>query len=296
MTMATGLCLSGGADRGAFQIGVLDWLVDHPEVVPDGFVAGSGTSVGAIHIAALAMQAPGPDQVRRTRDLASRCWERVRRQEDVWRWRFPKLLAGLTSPSVGDNEPLRRLLCDVLDYEAVRRGTPAVVGAWGLTSGRSRTWRLAETRGLSHLVSVLLASSSFPGVLPPEQVDGELYTDHGVVDIAPLRSLIGAGCDRIIVVLCRPLVLAPAPAPKTTFDLLLRCFEGTETELVNGDLREIELVNRLVSADAAPGKRRIEVVTIAPAESLGSQLDFSESGSREMRALGYEAAKAALGR
>lgn len=289
-----GLCLSGGGAKGAFQVGALEHLAEHESKT---FQVGSGTSVGAINIAGLAMQPTG-STLGHYVEFLIHAWERLAKTEDVWKLRFPPYAAGLVKPSVGDNAPLRRLLTELVDFDRVMSGTPCTVVGWDLLSGRTRTWDLRMAKNPAELVSFLLASSSFPMAFPPERIGEGWYTDGGITDIAPTHRLIEAGCVQIVAILCRnPDVPEPVEEKdlKSTLDVGLRCLDGMESEIVRGDFAQLRLVNRLVAANAAAGKRWVDLQVIAPHESLGNPLDFSPALTRRRRAIGREAARRALG-
>lgn len=291
-----GLCLSGGGAKGAFQVGVLEHFAK-VGAYPNGFVIGSGTSVGAINIAGLSMVPPGSEQLGRYVEYLVRSWERLAKTEDVWKMRFPPYAAGLWKPSFGDNEPLRRLLSELIDFDAVMTGTPASVVGWDLLSGLGRTWDLREARNKDELISYILASSSFPMAFPPERIEKALYTDGGIVDIAPTHRLIDRGCTEVVTILCRnperPDVLTEGDL-KSVIDVGLRCLDGMESEIVRGDLKQVTLWNRLVAAGAAAGKRWVDLRVIAPHEPLGNPLDFSPELTAKRRAIGREAARRSL--
>lgn len=52
--------------------------------------------------------------------------------------------------------------------------------------------------------SVLMATSSIPVLCRPVEVGGHLYCDGGCSNSIPVQHALEAGCDRVIVVLCRP--------------------------------------------------------------------------------------------
>lgn len=294
--MQSGLCLSGGGAKGAFQVGVLEYLAEHPGEFSE-FQIGSGTSVGAINILGLAMTPRGPKQIEQFAEFAIHCWEKLSKTEDVWKLRFPPYAAGMWNPSIGDNSPLRRLLSDLVDFDAIVTGTECNVVAWDLLSGMGQTWNLRQAPSKETLVSYILASSSFPMAFPPERIGKALYTDGGIVDIAPTHRLIDRGCRRILAVLCRnpevPEVLTEKDL-KSTVDVGLRCLDGMESEITRGDLSQVMLWNRLVAAGLAPGRSWVDLKVIAPHKPLGNPLDFSPELTRERRHIGYEAARRVL--
>jgi NTE family protein len=291
-----GLCLSGGGAKGAYEVGVLEYIAEHPELFPNGFMGGSGTSVGAVNLGGVVQFAPGPQQVPHAVDYMVRCWERLGNTEDVWTKRFPPYLAGLWNPSIGINTPLRKLLTEFIDFDRVKVGTPCEVAAWDLLSGRALYFALHEAKTLEELVSFILASSSFPLAFPPEWVGGAYCTDGGIADIAPTKRLIRMGCDHILAIVCRN---PKQPDAKKITDLGTvlavgsRCLDGMESEIVRGDLEKVHLWNLLVESGhpAAHGKRKVGLDVILPEEPLGDPLDFSPALTTKRRKAGYSSAK-----
>lgn len=292
----TGLCLSGGGGKGAFEWGALQYVAEHPHLYPDGFARGEGTSVGAIHMGGLVQFAPGPDQIPAFVAYMGDCWGKLRGTQDVWKLRFPPYLAGLWQPSIGDNTPLRKLLTSLIDFKRVKSGTPCEIAAWDLLSGRGLHYDLQDAQSIEELVSLILASSSFPLAFPPEEVTGAYCTDGGIFDIAPVGRLIDNGCDHILAILCRN---PDVPEPKTradfksTLSVGLRCLDGMESEIVRGDLERVRLWNYAIEAGhpRAAGKRKIVLDVIVPHESLGDPLDFSPVLTERRRKAGYESAR-----
>lgn len=295
----TGLCLSGGGARGAFQAGVLEYFAENPSLFPEGFQAGAGTSVGAINIAGLAMEAgstPGEKQLEHYAKFTNECWEKLSSTKDVWRLKVPPYAAGLWSPSIGDNSPLRKLLLEIVDFDAVMNGIPCSVVAWNLLSGKSKVWSLVEASNKEQLISFLMASSSFPIAFPPEKIGKELFTDGGIVDIAPTKKLIRQGCTKIVSVLCRNVEIPDEKKQeelRSAISVGMRCLDGMESEIVRGDLEQIELWNLLIEAGhpAAKEKKKIEMITLSPCENLGDPLDFSMELTKKRMQIGKESAR-----
>lgn len=291
-----GLCLSGGGAKGAFEVGVLEYLAEHPVLFPNGFVAGSGCSVGAVNLAGLVQFPPGPNQLPRFVAYLVRCWEMLGQTGDVWTKRFPPYLAGLWNPSIGDNAPLRNLLRQLINFKASAEGTPCEVAAWDLLSGSGHYFALHEAKTLDELVSWVMASSSFPLAFPPEPIGNHYFTDGGIFDIAPANRLIQSGVTHILAVVCRnpeaPDVLTREDL-KSVLNVGVRCLDGMESEVVRGDLEKIRLWNLLVEAGhpSAKGKSKIQLDVILPHEPLGDPLDFSPALSARRRKIGREAAE-----
>lgn len=286
------LVLSGGGTRGSWQAGVVRYL---SEVTPGGFQFITGTSVGALIAAGLAMFPPA--QLPEAAAFVESVW-RERINEGMWRLRFPFGLPGLFRPSFGTREGMERLVRDLLDAERVRASgirlrLPAVdLGSGALTVFDETTPDLAEA---------VLASSAFPIVFPPVERGGRLLLDGGVRDFAPLKSAIRAGADSIVVVMTenpeRLSVVEPRRL-RSAVAIAERTLRIVLNELVRNDVSHCSTINRLIDdghLDTPPGgPRRIALQVVVPREPLGSGLDFSSAMLNAQVDRGYDDAKASL--
>jgi NTE family protein len=296
--MKTGLCLSGGGAKGAFQVGVFEYLLEHPELFPNGFNDGSHTSVGAISGSGLACFKPGPEQIRQYTEFLVECWSSITQTSDIWDLRWPPYLAGLWNPSVGRNTPLKGLLKKLLQsrFKDMASGTRTEVAAWDLLSGQPVYFLLNECKTLDEVVSRIAASGSYPLALPPEEIQQYFCTDGGIVAIAPADRLIKAGCDHILAVVCRSpdhLDAMKKEDLQSVPAVGARCLDGMESAIVQANLEQIRLWNLLVDAGhpKAQGKRHIKLDVITPVAPLGNPLDFSPPLSVRRRKVGYDSAK-----
>jgi NTE family protein len=222
-----GLVLAGGAARGAYQVGVLEHLVeevsrDLGRDVPLDILC--GTSVGAINCVALAAHADEPRG--RVARLAS-VWSGLKITEmlrpsaamDVVRAMLGRS-TGIVSTALFDPGPLEQLLGHVVPYERIdghlRAGRIAAVAVstTQVSTGRTvvfvqRPRAQAEpwptTPGVVPRAVRLraihsLASSAVPLLFPAVRIDGRYYCDGGLrqnVPISPARRL---GATHLVVV------------------------------------------------------------------------------------------------
>jgi len=171
-----GIALGGGAVRGAAHIGVLR-LLEREGIRPD-FIA--GTSVGAIIGGAYAAG-------RSTDDL-----EALFSELDWFSLVRPSFRL---RRSLLDTRRLGSLLRDKLGlttFEALR--IPFAAVACDLQTGE----RVALTRG--DLVRAIQASGALPGIFPPEQIDGRMLMDGGIVENLPARVAREMGAELVIAV------------------------------------------------------------------------------------------------
>ncbi|MGE0139486.1 MAG: patatin-like phospholipase family protein [Ilumatobacteraceae bacterium] len=182
----TAFVLSGGANLGAVQVGMLRALDEHG-IRPDVIV---GASVGAINGAWLAGNPPGTPI-----DELEEIWLRLRRG-DIFPMRFGLGLAGFLGrrASLVDAAGLRRLLERHVRFDRLEDARiPLHVVVTDVLDGRD----IALSAGPA--VDIVAASSAIPGVFPPVVVNDRTYIDGGVVNNAPVSHAVELGVDRIYV-------------------------------------------------------------------------------------------------
>lgn len=206
--MTTAFVLSGGANLGAAQVGMLQALSE-VEVAPDLVV---GTSAGAINGAWLAAGEP-------LEELA-RIWRGLRRR-DI----FPASLVGGFLGFIGvrnhllSPRPLRRLLERHTPFRRLEQApTPFHVVVTDVLTGADI--RLA--RGPT--VEAIQASSAIPGVLPPVRIGKRAYMDGGVVNNAPISHAVELGADTVWV-LAAGHSCALAEPPDSALGMVLHAVE-----------------------------------------------------------------------
>jgi len=178
---------SGGANLGAFQVGVIDVLA-RAGLVPDRLV---GTSVGAFNAAFWAFQ-PGPDVGSK---LAA-----------VWLGMSRSLVLG-SHPLLALPRLLRshHLFADAGLVHLLRTTLPpgARIEDAAHPLDVVVTRELTGTREVIRsgpLESALLASSAIPGLFAPVSIDGTSYVDGGLVANCDLEAVAEAGIEDAVAV------------------------------------------------------------------------------------------------
>jgi NTE family protein len=175
-----GLALSGGGARGLAHIGVLKVLERHG--VPIDCL--SGASMGGVVAAAYA--AGMTPNMLESLALHMGRLRRLLRLIDL-RPRHRGLLAGAKLRLF-----LGRLIPPDLTFADLR--LPLALEAVDLCTGEE----VALTEG--SVLEAALATSAFPGVLPPVEWDGRCLVDGGVLDNLPIDLVRGLGAERVIAV------------------------------------------------------------------------------------------------
>jgi len=195
------LALQGGGSLSAFAWGVLDRLLEAPDLEIGAI---SGASAGAINAALLAsgLAEGGREGARKA---LSRFWNHLV-EEASFR---SLMLIGAFSPAgssvafgaalqfdPSDLDPLRELLFDHIDFVALRKPScPKLLIA--TTRVRDGALRVFGNRELT--ADVLLASTCPPLVHCAVEIEGGSYWDGGFAANPPLAGLMQDGTDVLLV-------------------------------------------------------------------------------------------------
>jgi len=226
----TGLILSGGGARAAYQVGVLK-AISHlleGQGACNPFPVIVGTSAGAINAVGLACGALRFAEA--TRHLVEvwqsfHCaqiyrsdWAGVLSQVGRFTLRHLLGLAGKNPLALLDNRPLADLLREKLDFSGISAAVRAhqlqaiAITAFGYDSGQAVTFyqgRSALAPWLRHRrigvptrldVPHLLASAAIPMLFAPVKVDGQFYGDGALRQSAPISPALHLGATRILVI------------------------------------------------------------------------------------------------
>lgn len=231
----TALVLSGGGARGAYEVGVLKYLLtDFRKKLgrPVRFDILTGTSVGAINACFMACYAEREDYAIETLE---KYWLDLRLPrvfkfgiQDLFKlpsWAFGRV--GVGQSSLLDATPLRVLVEQAAPWENISRNVQTghlkalTVTATDLESGSTLIF-VEQSSGLAlaqgsdpYTVSIAadinathaLASAAIPILFPPVAWEGRLLADGGVRMNTPLSPALRLGAERVLVVSLRP----PAP-------------------------------------------------------------------------------------
>lgn len=231
--------LSGGGARGAYEAGVLRFLLDEFPVrtgLTPKFDIICGTSVGAIHACYIAATAEGvPGRGEKLVDI----WRRLNLDE-IFQF-TPRSLINLPRRVFGmrrlagqlragqrpdrlfgilDTEPLERLVLDAIPWQGIRRNLRAgnveavCIAATQIATGRAvvfveqisedvPTWD-NETNMRMQPIRLMpvhaLASAAIPLLFPAVRVGARYYADGGLRLNTPLAPAVRLGANRVLVI------------------------------------------------------------------------------------------------
>ncbi|MFJ7883415.1 patatin-like phospholipase family protein [Pseudomonas sp. NPDC096917] len=236
----TGLILSGGGARAAYQVGVLAAIAQLlPAGAPNPFPVIVGTSAGAINAVSLASRAT--DFAGAVEHLTA-FWQsfqsqRVLRSDWLGVIRQASRFLGHSLLGLGahvpvallNSSPLRDLLTDKIDFAGIDQAIAAqqlravAVTAFGYSSAQAVTfyqgtgtidgWLRHRRIGLPTALSVehLLASSAIPLLFAPIKIGEEYFGDGAVRQSAPISPALHLGANRVLVVGVSGNPRGPAP-------------------------------------------------------------------------------------
>ncbi len=299
----TGLILSGGGARAAYQVGVLAAIA---ELLPPGaanpFPVIVGTSAGAINAVSLASGAMDFTaavqrltafwQGFRSHLVLRSDWPGVIHQAS--RFLIHSLLGlGAQVPvALLNSAPLRHLLNDRLNLqgidEAIRQKQlhAVAVTAFGYESGQAVTfyqgggtinaWLRHRRIGLPTQLTIehLLASSAIPLLFAPVKLDQEFFGDGAVRQPAPISPALHLGANRVLVVGVSGNPRGNEPSTQRTYtgqqptlaQIGGHMLNSTFIDSLEGDIELLERLNQF--SHAAPELAAVEVLVIAPSQPI----------------------------
>ena len=236
--------LSGGAVRGAAQVGMLRVLFEQG-IFPDQVV---GVSAGALNGISIAYS-PTLDQVG---DL-----------EEVWRSLVDKspmkgnivrtvasILRG--KPSFTSGQKLRKIIEEQVPVvDIADTSIPFHAGTTAASTGHLCWWRSGPA------VDILCASTAIPGVFPAVQLpDGDMHLDGGVVSNIPLRYAVSLQPTRLVVLDVASRFLPPEK--QTALSLMLTGFRAAAAELTRQQWQDVPAGLEVLHIEMPPGDPDID--------------------------------------
>lgn len=279
--MGRALVLSGGGSKGAYQAGAIKHLLADLGVQYDIVC---GVSVGALNAASLAMYSHGEEKAA-VEDMLN-IWFTISTPKVKKSWMPLGYFHALWKPSLYNSQPLIDFVRSRFSVEKLcSTGKKLSVGAVSLKTGRYH--RFNENHPA--IVDAVLASSAFPAMLCPIEIDGELWIDGGVRNVTPLKAAIDLGADAIDVIMTSPRHgVSEFPDKPNTIDVAARSIDFMSDEVVETDIRLAQLYNEILGLKQIPGKRKIDIRILRPANILGpASLEFDHDEIARMIDLGY---------
>lgn len=282
--------LSGGANKGAYQVGILKHLLGNLELKYDLYC---GVSVGAINAAYLAMFPDGEEKLSiKNLELL---WRDLTTKDIYVSWlNLPKpfyylsYIVALFNSSLYNSKPLEELVKKHYKQELIfSSGKKLRIGAVNINDGNYHLFSEDDPE----IIDAILGSSAFPMAFCPIEINGSVWLDGGIKEITPLKAAIDMGATEIDIIMTSPPegeVINYKEAPKL-LELGPRILDIMSNEILNTDIKRFIEINEFIAKGAdIPGKRYIPMNLYRPKKKLvDNSLLFEQEFIRPMIDLGY---------
>ncbi len=225
----TGLILTGGGARAAYQVGVLRAITQVlPKHTRNPFHIIAGTSAGALNAASLATHAHRLRTGVRTLEAV---WKNIS-SDKVYNLQSANLLTGASGLLLGmlsgknsddavalvNNEPLAGLLSRVIKFERIQHNIDTgLLDALGITASAYssgefvsfyqaiksvKDWQGPHRIGVRTDIGLqhLLASSAIPVIFPAVKIDSQFFGDAAIRQLAPTSTALHLGPRRLLAI------------------------------------------------------------------------------------------------
>ncbi|MDD5686778.1 MAG: patatin-like phospholipase family protein [Elusimicrobia bacterium] len=277
--------LSGGAAKGSFQVGVLNYLMGEKKIIPDMVF---GISTGSLQSFCVAQH---------DLEVLNDLWKSVTKRSDICSTSIYRILGLVFGYSNGllELKGLRKILEKYFDKEKIKNSTTSIfVGTVNMQTAKLEYW---DRNTID--IDKILASCTIPIIFPPIKSGEYQLVDGGVRDIVPLKKAIQEGADTIYVVPCMPLNLtAENKKYKSITSVILRAIDDImKNETMLNDVNVLKFKNELRGkSDYYKNKyRHIECKIIDPSRHFIDELQFEHKAILDGIQHGYERAKEVVG-
>ena len=225
------LVLEGGATRGVFTAGAVDYLMEQDIY----FSHVIGVSAGSCNAVDYVSKQPG-----RSRD----CWIHKEKEYDY----YYKLRDFIKQKSIMNMEMVFNHYPNQIypfDYDTYFQSEMACeIVVTNCRTGKAEY--LSEAKDRERLMAISRASCSMPLVSPVVTVDGQEYLDGGLADSVPIRRAVEIGNKKIIIMLTRAKGYRKSYLRKGEVKLYRRIY-GAYPELVKTIIRRPLAYNRTMA-------------------------------------------------
>ncbi len=278
--METGVVLTGGGARAAYQVGVLRGISDMYPEWENPFEVIVGTSAGALNAIALAGGSPNFrhnvshlealwSELSVSHVYKSQTLDIVRNMTGVARRMFTGHDQGVPVALL-NNSPLKEMLEREVDFDAVRtaidEGRLSAVGvnACGYSTGQNvcffqgreqlKSWTVGQRAGARADLSLdhILASSAIPTVFPPVLINREYFGDGVTRQMAHISPALRLGAERVLAIGVSANSMCPTERPvrqpsPTFAQVIAQVFNGMFLDTLDYDIDRLRLINQLIS-------------------------------------------------
>lgn len=205
------MVLEGGATRGVFTSGVLDFLMEENVEMSNVISVSAGACNGVDYVS---------KQIGRTRDCT------IHKEKEYNYYfgfrKFVKEKSILDMDMIFDKYPNELFPFDFDTYFA--SDIECEIVTTNCRTGKAEY--MTERNDRTRLMKLCRASSSMPLISPMVEIDGDFYLDGGLADSVPIERAIKIGKEKIVVVLTRNPGYRKKPTTKAVAKLYRRAYRS----------------------------------------------------------------------
>lgn len=222
------MVLEGGATRGVFTSGVLDYLMEEQVELSHVVSVSAGACNGVDYVS---------KQIGRTRD----CTIHKEKEYDYYFGfrKFVKEKSILDMDMIFDKYPNELFPFDYDTYFA--SDIECEIVTTNCRTGKAEY--MTERNDRARLMKLCRASSSMPLISPMVEIDGDFYLDGGLADSIPIERAVKLGVKKIVVILTRNPDYRKRPTTKAAAKLYRRGYKSYPS-LVRTAIRRNAVYNR----------------------------------------------------
>ncbi|RMG05375.1 MAG: hypothetical protein D6726_01395 [Nitrospirae bacterium] len=269
------LVLSGGGAKGAFELGVVDYLVNDRGLYFDVIC---GVSTGALNASFLS-QGKGYEGLKEKLEKLKEIWFGIQSDDDIY-YHTPAI-EFLRLVSLYNNRPLKEKIDEHIRPALLKSsGVEFRIGVVSLNSGDYLSINQSE----KSLKRFILASTSIPVLFSPVKHKGQLYVDGGVRNITPLQDALLAlkdlprhdTPDEVYIVLASPMKIKRIQTEDTNniFEILKRSVEILTAEIYRDDIDHAIEVNKYISSVELLKEKLAEKIPQDELDAIFASVEF----------------------
>lgn len=286
------LVMGGGGDRGAWEVGTLQAILENEPTKQWQIV--SGTSIGGINSVLFGQSKIGEEK--EGVNYLLNFWENVSKEELYRSWTLGLVEGFLDKSGLYDTTPCYDSISKYLNHSLLYETDRYVeIGTTILGSGLFKSWHIND-ESLSDIASeLILGGCSIPGVFPPVKIEtstplsfNEYLVDGGVSSNAPVTSPIEI-CQKLFPERQEIVVDVVYCIQKLNFTELNKLKLITPLVLLDAAM---DIINNLLFNDIQYAKQafpNVKINIFVPTEVLpGYFIGFDHDEIMKMIQIGYD--------
>lgn len=248
------LILAGGAAKGSYTIGVLQYLLGNIQIQYDLII---GVSSGAI-LGSLLGQYPAGQEKQSIDDLSA-VWKGIKTNDICKPWKPFGRVHALWKHGLYDNSNIFAMVRNNIKLDKIRSsGKIVCVSVVDMSDGLHYTINQDDDNFLNYVV----ASAAFPGVFPAVQINDHFYIDGGTKDLVNTQYAINQGCSQVDIILTSPNKIEKEKLSPSIFNVIRRVVDISSDKIMTSDL------DRILNYNEMPNKKKILLNIIRPNDVL----------------------------